>query len=372
MRIINILLLTVSSILTHFAIGQTSFSMCAEKNITTGNENQLDSFTNLLINKFSYNDFYLIGEAHTFLANNDFQFSLIKILHKYKVYNVANELPHSTCFIFNQYLETGNDSLLTLLKPSATYNLLKKVREFNLAHSIEERVKYYGIDYMDAKYDYGNFYVSLKIIREKILSKNLPLDIFLDKYLLKGQLQYQDVIELKDTLSIKLESDSVLYKKHFGFYYDDLLLMASNIVGNRTNRDADIFKSFSLLYRQLSSKQKSKPKFIAFYGMGHLNNFGNILLLNNKSPVKNSVCKIGIQYINCLGGWTTPAYINVGLYQITKNNLKDFVDYCKQGKWQIGLFTNTQCFNFRSNRKLNAIIIFKDYGDRKMNSWKFD
>ena len=365
-------MLTASLLITQFAIGQPGFSICADKNITTGNENKFDSLTNLLINKLAANDFYLIGESHTFLANNDFQFSLIKTLHKYKVYNIANELPHSTCFIFNQYLETGNDSLLSLLKPSATYSLLKKVREFNLSQPIDERIKYYGIDYIDVKYDDNNFPVSLKIIREKVPSKNLPLDIFLDRYIQKGQFQYQDIVELTDTLFIKLQSDSILYKKHFSLYYDDLLLMASNIVGNRTNRDADIFKSFSLLYAQLSSKQKSKPKFIAFYGMGHLDNFGNILLFNNKSPVKNSVCKIAIQYINCLGGWTTATYRNDGLYQIRKNNLKNFIDYCKQGKWQIGFFTNTECFNFKSSSKLDAIMIFNNYGDRKMNSWKFD
>lgn len=372
MQIVKIFLLTVSFITTHVAIGQANFEMCLEKNITPGKENQLDSLTNLLIEKLPTKEFYLIGESHTFLANNDFQFSLIKALHKHKVYNIANELPHSTCFIFNQYLETGNDTLLRVLKPSATYILLKKVREFNLAQPIDERIKYYGIDYLDAEYDYANLYVSLKIIREKVPSQNLPLDILIDRYIQKASLQYQDIVELNNTLFTKLESDSNLYKKHFGSYFDDLLLMASNIVGNKTNRDADIFKSFSLLYKQLSIKQKSYPKFIAFYGMGHLDNFGNILLLNNKSPVKNNVCKIAIQYINCLGGWTTAEYRNDGLYHLKKSNLNDFISYCKRRKWQIGFLTNTECFKFRSGTKLDAIMVFNDYGNRKMNSWKFD
>ena len=371
MQILKILLLIII-IIPNVAIGQTNFAICAEKSITTGKEGELDSLTNLLIKEIEAKDFYLIGEAHTFLANNDFQFSLIKTLHNRRVYNIANELPHSTCFIFNQYLETGNDSLLTLLKPGATYNLLKKVRQFNQTQQAAEKIKYYGIDYIDAKYDYSNYRMSLKIIREKIPSKNLPLDIFLDKYVQKEKFLYRDIVELNDTLFLKLQSDSTIYKKHFGIYFDDLLLMSSNMVGNKTNRDLDIFKSFSLLYEQLYRKQNSRPKFIAFYGMGHLDNFGNILLMNNKSPVKNSVCKIPIQYINCLGGWTTATYRNDGLYQISKNNLKSLIDYCKQSKWSIGFFTNTECFNFRSKSKIDAVMIFNNYGDRKMNSWKFD
>ena len=371
MRNLKILLLIIV-ITSNVALGQTNFAGCADKNITTGNENELDSLTSLLIDKLETKDFYLIGEAHTFLANNDFQFSLIKALHKLSVYNIANELPHSTCFIFNQYLETGNDSLLTLLKPSATYDLLKKVRIFNLSQQADKKVKYFGIDYIDADYDFNNYKISLKIIREKIPSKNLPLDIFLDKYVRKEKFLYQDIVELNDTLFLKLQSDSILYKAHFKIYFDDLLLMASNMVGNRTNRDSDIFKSFLLLYQQLYNQQKSIPKFIAFYGMGHLNNFGNILLMNKNSPVKNSVCKIPIQYINCLGGWTTAKYRSDGLYQISKKNLKNLIEYCKQSKWKIAFFTKTECFDFKKNHNADAIMIFNNYGDRKMNSWKFD
>ena len=371
MRILKIFLFIVITT-SHVAIGQTNFAICAEKSITTGDEDKLDSLTNLLINKLEKKDFYFIGESHTFLANNDFQFSLIKTLHKFKVYNVANELPHSTCFIFNQYLETGNDSLLKLLKPNATYNLLKKVRDFNQAQKADERIKYYGIDYINAEYDYSNYKISLNIIKDKIRSKNLPLDILLEKYIQKENFLYQDVIELNEILLIKLQSDSNIYKKHFGVYFDDLLLMASNMVGNKTNRDADIFKSFLLLYEQLYTKQKSTPKFISFYGMGHLDNFGNILLTNNKSPVKNNVCKIGIEYINCFGGWTVGKYRNDGLYQLKKNNLNNFINYCEKGQWKVGFFQNTQCFNFRAGTKLDAIMIFKNYGNRKMNSWKFD
>ena len=365
-------LLLIIVISSNVALGQTNFASCADKSITTGNENELDSLTNLLIDKLDTKDFYLIGEAHTFLANNDFQFSLIKALHKLSVYNIANELPHSTCFIFNQYLDTGNDSLLTLLKPSATYNILKKVREFNQNQQADKKIKYYGIDYIGAENDYSNYKISLRLIRNKIPSKNLPLDIFLDKYLRKEKFLYQDIVEINDTLFLKLQSDSTIYKTHFGIYFDDLLLMASNMVGNKTNRDSNIFKSFSLLYRQLYQKQKSIPKFIAFYGMGHLDNFGNILLKDNKSPVKNSVCKIPIQYINCLGGWTTATFRNDGLYQISKNSLKNLIEYCKQNKWKIAFFKNTECFDFRKNSNADAVMIFNNYGDRKMNSWKFD
>ena len=258
------------------------------------------------------------------------------------------------------------------LKPGANYSLLKKVREFNFLQPVERRIKYYGIDYIDIKYDSTNFYISLQIIRSAIPSTNLPLDNFIDKYLRKKHFRTEDIKIINDTLFCLLQLDSILYKQHFGRYFDDLLLMSNNIIGNRTNRDKDIFKSFQILYNTLSKNNSSTPKFLAFYGMGHLNNLGNILLFNKQSPVFNNVCKIGIQYFNCLGGWTNATYRDEGLYNLKKKKYNILKNFCKPAQWQIGILTNNECINFKDDTQLDAIAIFNNYGNRKMTSWKFD
>ncbi|WP_126974355.1 hypothetical protein [Gynurincola endophyticus] len=357
---------------TKEAVSQNSFAACIEKNITTGSEHDLNTLVNRMIEILPDKTFYLIGEAHTYLANNDLQLSLIYSLHRRKVYNIVNELPHATCFLFNEYLETGNDSLLTAIKPTATYELLQKVRIFNQMLPAGQRIKYYGIDYLDSKYDYDNFLISLAIIREKVPSKNLALDILLDSIILKDRLEDSEMININNTLFKTLQSDRLLYQQHFGIYYNDLLLMASNMVGYRRNRDADIFKSFLVLYEQLKSVQKNEPKFFSFYGIGHMDNLGNILLKSNQSPVKNNVVKIGILYVNCWGGWTIPSLRDDGIFELKKSNLKDFIGYCKQQKWKVATFNNLECFEFKGKRSNDAIIVFNNYGNRKMNSWKFD
>lgn len=372
MRLIKPLLALLTTLVVTPAFAQSDTTSCLSEKLTTGSAEQLQILTSQLISSLPQKDFYLIGEAHTFLANNDFQFSLIKALHAKGVYNVANELPHATCFLFNEYLETGNDSILTWLTPKASYGVLKKVRDFNLTQPADRQVRYYGIDYLSFDYDFNNVYYTLNWIRRQIPSKNLPLDTLIDGCLQKGRLLHQDIAVLNKQLDAQLRSQETVYRAHFGRYYDDLLLMSGNMIGNRTNRDPLIFKSFQTLYSILEKKQSGKPRFLAFYGMGHLGNLGDILNKNAQSPVKASVNKIGIQYVNCLGGWHDAHLRDDGLYQLKKKDLAELISYSKSQSWKTAFLTDLTCLSFKGDKSLDAIFIFNSYGDRKMTSWKFD
>jgi hypothetical protein len=345
---------------------------CFGTYIKPGSAENLDSLTNILVASQSDKDYYLIGESHTYLANNDFQYALIKALHPFGVYNIVSEQPHAVCFLFNEYLETGDNSLLQQIKPSATYDLLKKIRHFNAQLGVNERMKYYGIDYLDADFDYDNYVLALKLIRAKNKVNPLPLDHFIDEKVSKGSLNYADVQLLQTTLNHKLITDSLLYKQHYNNYYYDLLLMSSNMIERKKNRDDKIMQTFQLLYESLLDKKILKPRFLSFYGIGHLFNFGNLLQMNPTSPVKNNLFRVGIQYVNCLGGWNTASQRDDGLYSANKKSLGDLIGYCKQQSWTVGLMTDTKCISFFAGRRPDAIMIFNKYGNRKMNSWKFD
>lgn len=372
MHLIKTVLALLTSLALTPALSQSGTAGCLPEKLTTGSADQLQPLTGQLISRLPEKDFYLVGEAHTFLANNDFQYSLIKALHEKGVHNVANELPHAACFLFNEYLETGNDSILTWLTPNATYSVLKKVRAFNLTQPAGKQIRYYGIDYLDADYDFSNTYYTLKWIRRQIPSRNLPLDTLIDGCLQKEHLLQQDITVLHNQLAAQLKVQEALYRTHFGRYYDDLLLMSGNMIGNRTNRDQLIFKSFQTLYTILQKKQSGTPRFLAFYGMGHLSNLGDILNRNTQSPVKGSVNKIGMQYVNCLGGWTEARLRDDGLYQLKKKDLAELINYSKSQSWKTAFLTDLSCLSFKSNKSLDAIFIFNSYGDRKMTSWKFD
>ncbi|MFT3676900.1 MAG: hypothetical protein QM781_13485 [Chitinophagaceae bacterium] len=372
MHLIKTVLAVLTSLALTPAFAQSGTAGCLSEKLTTGSADQLQTLTDQLINRLPQKDFYLIGEAHTFLANNDFQFSLIKALHEKGVYNVANELPHSTCFLYNEYLETGNDSILTWLAPKASYAVLKKVREFNLTQPADRQVRYYGINYLDADYDFSNTYHTLSWIRRQIASRNLPLDTLIDGYLRKERLLQPDIAVLNTQLDKQLRDQEAVYRAHFGRYYDDLLLMSGNIIGNRTNRDPLVFKSFLTLYSILEKKYPHKPRFLAFYGMGHLGNLGDMLNINARSPVKASVNKIGIQYVNCLGGWHEARRRDDGLYQLKKKDLAELIKYSKSQSWKAAFLTDLSCLAFKNDRSVDAIFVFNSYGERKMTSWKFD
>lgn len=370
MRIYQSILAFIFPFFTNTIFAQQDISSCLERTFKTGNEKALDSLAVLLARELPKKDFYFLGEAHTYLANNDLQFALIKALHPYGVYNIANELPHATCFLFNQYLETGDDSLLNVIKPAATYNILKKVRQFNLSQPLEKQIRYYGIDYYDA--DYDNYYRSLQTIWTATAGKTVFLDSVISRYLQKNKFTREDIVQLNKILSVTLQTDSAIYRKHFGRYYDDLLLMSGNMIGYRANRDADIYKSFQVLYRILSPPGKTKPKFLSFYGAGHIGNLGARYLDKKSSPVYNQVNYIGIQYVHCLGGWNTAAYRNDGIYTMRKQSQVVLKKFSDNKPWNVAFATNLECLQFKNKARMAALVIFNNYGTRKMNSWKFD
>ena len=365
-----IFLLVLATSLTE-SKGQ-NLQSCLDSVITTGEAKDLNIITARLISNQPQKDFYLIGESHTYLANNDFQFALIMALHPGGVYNILSEQPHAVCFLFNEFLETGNDSLLQKIKPYATYNLLKKIRQFNLLKNAEKRVRYYGVDYLDTDFDFDNYLLSLKIIHSKRKGKEMPIDNIIAQLLLKQELTKKEITLTDNAIHTRLLSDSSNYKLHYGKYYYDLLLLSDNMIGRSPNRDTKIFSKFLVLYKFLLEIQKTKPKFLSFYGIGHLFNFGNLLNLDNASPVKQSVFRIAIQYIHCIGGWQEGFYRDDGLYDIERKSLRNFIVYCKAQQWKIGFMSDKKCLNLQKSKQPDVIAIFNDYGNRKMASWKFD
>lgn len=345
---------------------------CLREQLKTGQSDDLDKLSADLIAHLPEKDFYMVGEAHTFLANNDLQWSLAKVLHGRGVYNIVNELPHGTCFLFNQYLITGDESLLDNLLPKASYDVLKKIRTWNQSHPEDRQIRYYGIDYLNPKSDFRNYQLSLKIILGETTPDDFYADALIRDFIAKDSLSKKEVAVFNENLSAALERDKPAAAAHYGRYYTDLKLMASNMIGYRPNRDELIYKSFLVLYDNLRGQSATRAKFFAFYGLGHLNNLANKLEERKSSPVYGNLSRIGIKYFNCIGGWTNPYRRDEGISNFKKKTLQQLKAFSGTNSWNVAIAPATDCFEYRNGARYDAVILFNNYGDRSMRSWKFD
>lgn len=345
---------------------------CLRQQLKTGQADDLDKLSGELISLLPEKDFYIVGEAHTFLANSDLQWSLAKVLHSRGVYNVVNELPHAACFLFNQYLITGDQSILDSLLPTASYDVLKKIRNWNLSQPQDKQIRYYGIDYLHPNRDFKNYQLSLKIILGEAKSGEFAADALIRDFIAKDNLTKKEVAAFNEKLAAALEQDKQLAAAHYGPHYADLKLMISNMIGYRSNRDELIYKSFLVLYENLRGQSAIRPKFFAFYGLGHLNNLANKLDERKSSPVYENLARIGIKYFNCIGGWTNPYRRDEGISNFQKKTLQQLKAFSDAGSWKVGIAPAKGCFEYKNGARYDAIIIFNNYGDRSMRSWKFD
>ncbi|WP_118976993.1 hypothetical protein [Taibaiella koreensis] len=349
---------------------------CVDSGLHLGTS--IDSLTHELFDALPGGDFYLIGETHNFIANNDLLLALVKTLQPKGVYNIVNELPHASCFLFNEYLSTGDERLLAEIRPKASYQVLKDIYAFNQRQPEGKRIKFYGIDYMDVD-DLDNLSLSLKRIGGKLAPEPNRLYGVIAAYAARDTITRDDAVAFNAVLDRYLNGDSAAYyKQYFGPYYADLALMASNIVGTKGRSDKTIFNGFLSLYRYCFSNGEASPKFLAMYGFGHLKGFGTRLSADKASPVKNKTIIVGLQYYECHGDWPwrQERRYNDGVAFFFPE--KDFdrirERLYRQPGMQIGVLPNKdKCISSKAGRPdLDGLIFFKQYGSRRMRSWKFD
>lgn len=355
-----------------FGVKAQTIAECLRQQLKTGQAKDLDKLSEELVSLLPDKDFYMVGEAHTFLANNDLQYSLAKVLHVRGVYNIVNELPHAACFMFNQYLITGDESILDNLLPKASYDILKKIRAWNQSQPEGQQIRYYGIDYLNPVRDFKNYQMSLKIILGKAKAGEFAADALIRDFISKDSLTKKEVEDFNEALTDALDRDKESAKAHYASHYADLRLMISNMIGYRSNRDELIYKSFLVLYENLRGQSAIRPKFFAFYGLGHLNNLANKLEERKSSPVYASLARIGIKYFNCFGGWTNSYRMDQGISNFKKTTLRELKAFSDSGSWKVGVAPASVCFEYRNSARYDAIVIFNNYGDRNMRSWKFD
>jgi len=252
------------------------------------------------VNTFNGKDFYFIGQAHGNMVNTllekEFLFALNR---KYGVRYEILEYGHSLAVIFNEYIESGNDSLLTYISPGSNFTLLKAVKHFNDSADEQHRIKFYGIDFegrLGNKYLKKAIEIMLAHIRP---GNNDALHTLMNKLMQTDSAGTKEtLLELKKYL-LANETES---RKLSGKFYTDLLLIANARYGFSPRRDDEMYANFKLLYKELA-RPGQHPKFFASFGYAHLNpnnkpGIVNRLLNNGSSPVYGKVSLTGVEYFN--------------------------------------------------------------------------
>ena len=243
---------------------------------------------------------YFIGQLHGNEANNIMEKEFLFLLNEQRKINYdLLEYSHSTAVIINEYLQTGNDSLLASVDKEAGFKFIRSIKAFNDSVGASRRIKFYGIDF-EGRDGGRHINKAMSIILREVdqarpVYKHLKACEVSDSASMKKNLQ---------RLKKYLEDSAQLSRKALGTRYIDACLIANAQFGFSPNRDYNMYKNFKFLYEELSRQSSTVPRFLASFGMGHIdprypNGIVSLVSTERDSPVQSRVTVIGVHYVNC-------------------------------------------------------------------------
>lgn len=253
------------------------------------------------VNKLEKSQFYFVGQGHNNKANIIIEQELLFALNqKFGVRYDILEYAHSAAVIINQYLKTGDRSLLNSINASANFSFIRAVKKYNDTTTSEQKIKFYGLDFEDrnqGKYVKKAFEI---IKQETDLPQNNVLTSLINDL---TNSTYQNLAEQLQNIKYHLAENETEARRLLGAHYLDALLISNAQFFNAANRDKAMLANFKSLYNELD-RNELRPSFFASFGYVHLNpknrrGLALKLMKSSKSPVRNNVCLIGIQYFNC-------------------------------------------------------------------------
>lgn len=136
---------------TKQVIAKETFDFLKENQKQVDLDNPEEAFS-LLDPYLEPNEFFLAGETHTILPNEELRLALLKYLHQNaSVRYYVPEAPFSLAYYLNRYLQTGNEEYLDLVLPYwhrnyEMYEFYRKLRQYNLTLEPGERIEIIGFD----------------------------------------------------------------------------------------------------------------------------------------------------------------------------------------------------------------------------------
>ena len=289
--------------------------------------------------------FIVSGEAHHVSCIYPFQLSQLKYLIAKGFRNLIWEVPFSYSYIAQQYISTGNDSLLQLIggyKEMVDY--WKEVHEINRSLPEGNKLHLWGIDH-----ELGDNIGGLS--RAKDFKKALALLAEgrgdLPATLRQEFLSLNMVTSIKALTDIKHRLQQIQHHPEVTTYFGERLpyfqILINRLDYYKVNRNDEMLEAF----KEICSffHLDSSAKFLGRFGWGHTNkSFKKSMayLLENDpfSPVKNSTYVVGVQYLNCTAFGTNNSLLieNNGIVN-DRSQKKSLVALNEQDGAPIKIFT---------------------------------
>jgi hypothetical protein len=291
--------------------------------------------------------FIVAGEAHHVSVIFPFQLSHLRFLVTRGFRHLVWEVPFSYSYIAQQYITTGNDTLLRYLAWSEEDLVYwQGVYQINQTLPKEDKLHLWGIDHElgdDSRgiYKARDFKMALQLMTEG--KGTLPYSLQKEYLLLKNDATVKGLTEIKRRLQ------PLQYLPEVASFFSERLPYFKALVNRldyykvgRNDEMLEAFKEICYLF-----KLDTTSKFLGRFGWGHTDksykkSMSAFLEKDPSSPVRGSTFVIGVQYLNCISA------IRMGGERIENNGIvsnrlqkKELFDLNQRDPTPIKIITST-------------------------------
>jgi hypothetical protein len=241
------------------------------------------------------------AEVHEVSCNYQYKLSLIKALAKHGYNNILLEMPFSYGLVCNEYLKTGDDSLLYFIsRTKEAASFWRSLYDFGKSGQIPG-LKFWGIDFEIDGGRRGEFFAEAIRILAARRQKQMPEELSSILRELDTTTTNAGMVNIKRKLAKQVNNPVVC--SFFEDGYSSFVILVNRQHQYRPGRDENMFANFMEIHRTFL-KDKPSQKYFAQFGWGHVRKsnkkcFAMLMAGKPESPVFNSSFFIGTQYINC-------------------------------------------------------------------------
>jgi hypothetical protein len=248
--------------------------------------------------------FIVAGEAHHVSVIFPFQLSHLHFLVTKGFRHLVWEVPFSFSYIAEEYISTGNDSLLRHLA-WAEEDLFywKSVYKINQALSEGDKLHIWGIDHELGKNTGGTYRAKIfwKALQLMAASRgDMPPSLLQEYRSLQKDSAGNTFTDIKHRLQKVQDLPEVV--SFFGERLPYFKILVNRLDHYKVSRNDEMLEAFKEICS--SYHLDSTAKFLGRFGWGHINksykkSMSWLLENDPSSPVRGSTFVIGVQYLNC-------------------------------------------------------------------------
>ena len=319
---------------------------------------------------FSEYNIFFLGEFHGVYGVPEIKLSLIKYLNTtYGIRDVFIEAGLGAAWLYNQYLATGDTSLM--YNPSILYGdklpnklMWQNLYEYN--KTLKDKIRIYGMDFERIE-----FLKVLKILKPKDHTPPTEIDsiiTYIDTVNIGSKPQlHSDVFKAQNEIYEHLRTSFSTHENAFKEYYGANFKTVKSILTNK-----DTYSNFAIREKTMfenvteQTKEEGITKYIIFSGLNHGNSSYSIhrsLCYRLGKRRRNKIANISMICQNCYDWQARPTiqpyraqytYVKdtTTLLQLYKTN---FNPYCKYT-----LLPSSITDNDNINANSNFILLMKD------------